>query len=31
VLPVLFVLDRTLPADMGVVTLSYAFFPAPGA
>ncbi len=29
VLPVLFVLDRTLPADMGVVTLSYAFFPSP--
>lgn len=29
VLPVLFVLDRTLPADMGVVTLSYSFFAKP--
>lgn len=29
VLPVLFVLDRTLPADMGVVTLSYSFFRTP--
>jgi len=26
-LPVLFVLDRALPADIGVVTLSYAFYP----
>lgn len=29
VLPVLFVLDRSLPADMGVVTLSYAFLTSP--
>lgn len=29
VLPVLFVLDRDLPPDMGVVTLSYTFFELP--
>lgn len=29
VLPVLFVLDRELPPDMGVVTLSYTFFELP--
>jgi cytochrome c oxidase assembly protein subunit 11 len=29
VLPVLFVLDSKLPADMGVVTLSYTFFELP--
>lgn len=29
-MPVLFVLDRELPPDMGVVTLSYTFFESPG-